>query len=276
MPASNRPERSFDAVRQVVEATGVLKGRTRRALDSTLLDDAVATQDTVTQLISAIRRVRREVPAAAPVTLCAHDYDQGAKPVIAWDDSVARQQLVSALVNDALALLEAAKHTELTIEQDDAVGLLALVAGQDVAPDKTEGTWRIAERVAADRVISTVDPEARHLHNSQSTYRDGDKAHLGVEPDTGLVTAAASPPQTPPPAPPGSPCWTERDPGWRCWPTRPTAPGRPERRWPTDSIGRSSNQSRFAPPSLAGSPSTTSPSTPPHRPSPVRKATPSR
>src|SRR6266540_3597015 len=63
--ASERPERIFDAVRAVMEATGVLRGRTRRALDSTLLDDAVATQDTVTQLISAIRRVRRVVPSAA-------------------------------------------------------------------------------------------------------------------------------------------------------------------------------------------------------------------
>jgi IS5 family transposase len=60
-----------------------------------------------------------------------------------------------------------------------------------VEPDTAEGTWRIAERVAADRVISTVDPEARHMHKSQSTYRDGYKAHLAVEPDTGLVTAAA-------------------------------------------------------------------------------------
>ena len=61
---SERPERIFDAVRSVIDATGVLKGKTRRALDSTLLDDAVATQDTVTQLISAIRRVRRVVPGA--------------------------------------------------------------------------------------------------------------------------------------------------------------------------------------------------------------------
>ena len=66
---SERPERIFDAVRSVIDATGVLKGKTRRALDSTLLDDAVATQDTVTQLIAAIRRVRRVVPGAADVTL---------------------------------------------------------------------------------------------------------------------------------------------------------------------------------------------------------------
>ena len=57
--ASDRPERIFEAVRAVIAETGVLKGRTRRALDSVVLDDAVATQDTVTQLIAAVRRVRR-------------------------------------------------------------------------------------------------------------------------------------------------------------------------------------------------------------------------
>jgi IS5 family transposase len=189
--ASERPERIFEAVRQVVDATGVLGGRTRRALDSTLLDDAVATQDTVTQLISQIRRVRREVPAATSVELHAHDYDGGAKPVIAWDDPVAKEHLVSALVNDALAMIEHVEGAELTAEQRDAVGLLALVAGQDVEPGETEGTWRIARTVAPDRVISTVDPEARHMHKSRSAYRDGYKAHVAVEPDTGIITAAA-------------------------------------------------------------------------------------
>ena len=178
-------------MRAVIDATGVLKGKTRRALDSTLLDDAVATQDTVTQLIAAIRRVRREVPSAAKVEVHAHDYDQGAKPVIAWDDPVAKEQLVSALVNDALALIGATEGADLAAEQQDAVGLLALVAGQDVEPGETEGTWRIAEGVAPDRVISTVDPEARHMHKSRSEYRDGYKAHLAVEPETGIVTAAS-------------------------------------------------------------------------------------
>ena len=62
--ASDRPERIVAAVRAVIAQTGVLAGRQRGALDSTLLDDAVATQDTVTQLVAAIRRVRRLVPAA--------------------------------------------------------------------------------------------------------------------------------------------------------------------------------------------------------------------
>jgi len=189
--ASAQPERIFDAVRAVIEATGVLGGRTRRALDSTLLDDAVATQDTVTQLISAIRRVRRMVPGAGRVEVSAHDYDSGAKPLIAWDDPLAKDDLISGLVRDALALLRALQGAELDAEQADALGLLALVAGQDVEPGDEDGRWRIARRVAPDRIISTVDPEARHMHKSRHEYRDGYKAHIAVEPETGLITAAA-------------------------------------------------------------------------------------
>src|SRR5665213_3528935 len=186
---SERPERIFDAVRSVIDATGVLKAKSRRALDSTLLDDAVATQDTVTQLIAAIRRVRRVVPGALAVALCAHDYESGGKPVISWDDPVAKAALVNGLVTDALALLAAFEDENEDAEANSALGLLALVAGQDVEQGE-DGTWRIAQKVAPDRIISVVDPEARHMHKSRSEYRDGYKAHIAVEPETGLVTAA--------------------------------------------------------------------------------------
>lgn len=189
--SSERPERIFDVVRAVIDATGVLKGRRRRALDSTLLDDAVATQDTVTQLVSAIRRVRRLVPEAAAVEVSAHDYDASGKPVCAWDDPDAKAALVNGLVHDARTIITALEGVALNGEQADAVGLLALVAGQDVEPGDEEGTWRIAQRVAPDRVISTVDPESRHMHKSVSSYRDGYKAHVAVEPETGLITACA-------------------------------------------------------------------------------------
>jgi Transposase domain (DUF772) len=65
LAASDRPHRVNDAVGRVIEQTGVLRGRRRRAVDSTVLADAVATQDTITQLIAAIRRVGRVVPGAA-------------------------------------------------------------------------------------------------------------------------------------------------------------------------------------------------------------------
>jgi hypothetical protein len=185
---SDRPRRVFVAVRQVVEATGVLKGRRRRVLDSTVLEDAVATQDTVTQLVAAVRRVRRLVPRAGEVELAAHDYERPGKPVCAWDDPQARQALVSGLVNDALAVLDAVAGPGLDAEQAEAVALLALVAGQDVEPGERPGSWRIARRVAVDRVISTVDPQARHTRKTNARKRDGYKAHVAAEPESGLVT----------------------------------------------------------------------------------------
>jgi IS5 family transposase len=195
LAASDRPNRIFEAVRAVVAATGALAGKTRRALDSTALDDAVATQDTVTQLIGAIRRVRREVPGAGEVIArhCrAHDYDDPGKPAIAWDDAEARERLVDALVSDAHRVLGYLPEQELGPRAAEAVALLALVAGQDVEPvegsDGTDGRWRIAERVAPDRVISTVDPETRHVHKSLSRRQDGFKAHVAIEPDTGIIT----------------------------------------------------------------------------------------
>ncbi len=56
-------------------------------------------------------------------------------------------------------------------------------------PGEKPGTWRIARAVAKDRVVSTVDPEARHAHKSRASYRDGYKAHIAAEPETGLITA---------------------------------------------------------------------------------------
>src|SRR4051812_46168581 len=203
LAASRAPDRIFDAVRDVVAATGVLTGKTRRALDSTVLDDAVARQDTVTQLIAAVRRVGRVVPGGQGLVagVCTgYDYTRAGKPDIAWDDEQAREELVSALVNDALAVLEAVAGSlagsggmeALEGDAAQAVALLALVAGQDVEPaegsDGTDGRWRIARRTAPDRVISTVDPDARHAHKTRHKRQDGFKAHVVVEPDTGLIT----------------------------------------------------------------------------------------
>jgi transposase len=196
---SDRPHRIFEVVREVIIETGVLAGKHRRALDSTVLDDAVARQDTISQLIAAVRRVGREVPGAAEVmaTVCSFDYTQAGKPQIVWDDPAARDELVSVLVNDAIAVLaglDVATITAVGGKPAEAIAILALVAGQDVEPadgsDGTDGRWRIARKVAPDRMISTVDPEARHTRKTPQRKQDGFKAHLAVEPDTGLATAA--------------------------------------------------------------------------------------
>jgi hypothetical protein len=191
---SARPHRVNDAVKKIVEATGVLAGR-QRAVDSTILADAVATQDTVTQLVSAVRRVARQVPGAAEriAAVCTgHDYSRPGKPSIDWDDPAAKDALVSALVNDANALLAALEGAAVEEEAAAAVALLALVAGQDVEPaegsDGRDGRWRIARRVTEDQVVSTVDPDARHTRKSPEARRDGYRAHVAADPQTGIIT----------------------------------------------------------------------------------------
>jgi IS5 family transposase len=192
---SGRPHRISGAVAKVIAGTGIVKGRQRRAVDSTILADAVATQDTITQLVAAVRRVGREVPGAGELiaAVCTgHDYSSPGKPRIDWDDPAAKDALVSALVTDANALVAVLKGQELGEQAASAVGLLALVAGQDVEPaegsDGTDGRWRIARKVAEDRVISVHDPETRHTRKSPEARRDGYRAHLAADPQTGIIT----------------------------------------------------------------------------------------
>lgn len=185
--ASERPQRIFDAVRAVIGRSGVIAGKTKRVLDSTVLDDAVQRQDTVTMLVTQIRRVRRLIPELAGVWVREHNLEPVGPPVD-WDDPADVERLVSELVDDANELVWAAEELELSDEQADAVALLALVAGQDVEPGERPGSWRIARRTAPDRVVSVVDPESRHTHKTSHSYRDGFKAHVATEPDTGLVT----------------------------------------------------------------------------------------
>ncbi len=202
--ASARPHRVNEAVRRIAEGTGVLAGRRRRVADSTLLEDAVATQDTVTQLAAAVRKVMREVPGAAEraAAVCAsgHDYSVPKRPSCDWSDPAAREALVSGLVSDANALVAAVDGPGLDEEQAQAVALLALIAGQDVEPaegsDGTDGRWRIARpqedkgRGAAtgDRVISVTDPQARHSRKNVHDRTDGYRAHIAAEPQTGIIT----------------------------------------------------------------------------------------
>jgi len=195
--ASERPRRLFDDVNATAAAAGLLRGR-RRVLDSTPLFDAVATQDTVIQLRAAIRRVlsaadRADAALAAglrAVLTRDDDYTSVGKPPCDWDDPRARDALVDALVKDAQAALAVLDDRELAGPLGEAAELLGLVAGQDVEAGE-DGIFRIARRVARDRLISTVDVQARHGHKSRARTFDGYKSHLAVDPDEELITAVA-------------------------------------------------------------------------------------
>jgi len=191
LAASEDPERIFNVVLDVGKQAGLV-GR-RRVLDSTPIYDAVATMDTVTLVRSAIRGL---LVVCDPVVegelrgLLGRDdeYREAGKPVCDYDDRDAREALVDALAKDARALLLALDGRALCDEVSQAAGLLASVVGQDL-DEGQDGVFRIARRVAKDRIISTVDPDARHGHKTAARGFDGYKGHVAVDPDSELITA---------------------------------------------------------------------------------------
>ena len=72
---------------------------------------------------------------------------------------------MDALAKDGYALLLLLDGKQLGEPVGQAALLLATVLGQDLEQSE-DGLFRIARRVAKDRVISTVDPEARHGHKT--------------------------------------------------------------------------------------------------------------
>jgi hypothetical protein len=190
---SERPDRVFEVALAAARAAGLI-GR-RRVLDSTPLYDAVATMDTVTLIRCAVRGLL----AAADPDLAAglraaitsgDDYASAAKPAIDWDDAPAREALVDSRGRDGHALLGVLHGLTVAEPVAAAAQLVATVLGQDL-DEGDDGVFRIARKVAPDRVISTVDPQARHGHKTNHRGFDGYKGHLAVDPDAEIITATA-------------------------------------------------------------------------------------
>ncbi len=83
LAGSESPNRIFDAVKSVIARYWGAERTDPAGIDSTVLNDAVATQDTVTQLVAAIRRVAAIViggqdAVARCATAC--DYSKPGKP----------------------------------------------------------------------------------------------------------------------------------------------------------------------------------------------------
>jgi Transposase DDE domain len=118
------------------------------------------------------------------------DYAGAGKPVIDWDDRAARDALVDSRARDGYAMLALLDGPQWPDPVTQAARLLATVLGQDLEPDDA-GVLRIARKVAPDRVISTVDPQARHGHKTSHRGFDGYKGHIAVDPDAEIITATA-------------------------------------------------------------------------------------
>jgi hypothetical protein len=193
LAATDRPDRIFEATLEAAKAAGLV-GR-KRVLDSTPLYDAVATMDTVTLIRSGIRGVLRAAGADLGAQLRAvivrdDDYAAAGKPVCDYDDAAARRVLVDALAKDGTAVLGVLDGRELGPVLAQAGALLATVLGQDLEI-AVDGVFTIARRVAPDRVISTVDPRARHGHKTSAHRFDGYKGHIAIDPDAEVITATA-------------------------------------------------------------------------------------
>ena len=187
------PDRIFAGALGAAKAAGLV-GK-KRALDSTPLYDAVATMDTVTLIRSAIRGLLKVADADLEDELrramkSGDDYASASKPQIDWDDQAARDGLVDSRAKDAYACLAVLDGRELAPKVEEAARLLATVVGQDLE-EGADGVLRIARKVAKDRVISTVDPEARHGHKTQARSFDGYKGHVAMDPDSEIITDTA-------------------------------------------------------------------------------------
>lgn len=188
---SERPNRVFEVALGAAKSAGLV-GK-RRVLDSTPLYDAVATMDTVTLIRSAIRGLLAlagtELQAKLRAAMSSgDDYATSAKPQIDWDDQSARDGLIDSRAKDAHACLALFEGANPQGELAEAIKLLATVVGQDLEQDD-DGNFHIARKVIPDRVISTVDPQARHGHKSSSRGFDGYKGHAAIDPDSEIITA---------------------------------------------------------------------------------------
>jgi hypothetical protein len=190
---SSDNRRIFDRSVEVAGEAGLV-GATR-VLDSTPLYDAVATMDTITLVRSAMRGLFKAVAGTdlerrLRAALSSGDtYATSAKPQIDWDDADARQELIDSRAKDAMACLAIVDGAQLDATVADAAALVATVVGQDLEVTD-DGVFRVARRVAPDRVISTVDPDARHGHKTAHHGFDGYKGHVSVDPDSEIICAS--------------------------------------------------------------------------------------
>jgi hypothetical protein len=187
---SSDPKRIFRVTLDAARQAGVVSAK--RVLDSTPLYDAVATMDTVTMIRSAIRQLLAGADEGLEAELRAvlrrdDDYASGGKPVCDWDDPVARDALIGELAGDAYGCLGVLDGRDLDDEVTATAELLAVVVGQDLE-EGDDGTFRIMRGVAKDRIISTVDPDARHGRKTSAHRFDGYKGHIAVDPDSEIIT----------------------------------------------------------------------------------------
>ena len=199
---SDRPDRVFEVALTAAREAGLV-GR-RRVLDSTPLYDAVATMDTVTLIRSAIRgllgvgsilaleqRLRAVLTSGDHYVTAASRSSTGTTrpPATPWSTPG------PATATPCCTCWTGTRTCPSRSTRQRSCWPRCSARTSKPAP--TTGGWRIARRVAKDRVISTVDPQARHGHKTNHRGFDGYKGHIAIDPDSEIITATRSPPATP-------------------------------------------------------------------------------
>jgi Transposase DDE domain len=179
------------------------KGKLRVALDTTPILGKGAVKDTynllaegIEQLACRLAEVEGESGAGwAEGQGCNRYFGSSLKgeAAIDWNDKAQREQLLTAIVQDArrlLGLAEQAKaaHAEQAEAITAAAALLERLLAQDVE-DKPEGGCQIKQGTDKDRLASVHDPEMRHGHKSASKRFNGHKAAVAVDMESQLIVA---------------------------------------------------------------------------------------
>ena len=115
---------------------------------------------------------------------------------IDWDDPEEREAFLEGVVADADRSLAVVRQTMENLTANDplrqrlheSASLLARLLMQDI--ERREDGTRLKQGVSPDRVVSVHDPEMRHGRKSERRRFDGHKAHLAVDPESQLITAA--------------------------------------------------------------------------------------
>jgi Transposase DDE domain/Transposase domain (DUF772) len=187
--------------------TGYFRSRKLKVvLDTTYILGRGAVKDTYNLLADGITKLARALAAETHPSPqeWAREHGLGryfgsslkGEAGIDWDDPEARRVFLEGVVADADRLLMMAREAMENLSVGDtergrlhdAAALLERLLMQDIER-REEGT-RLKQGVSPDRMVSVHDPEMRHGRKSEKRRFDGHKAHLAVDPESQLITAA--------------------------------------------------------------------------------------
>ena len=198
----------FESSLRLARESGYLKGRGMKvALDTTNILGRGAVQDTYNLLADGIVKLLRALAAVEQAAVKgwakARGYERylgssvKGEAAIDWSDKRDRAALLSGIVADADRFLELSRQAqgELGEESAERQGIVAAaeLLGQLLLQDveRTDDGVGLKDGVSRDRMLSVHDPELRHGHKSSSRRFDGQKAAIGVDTDSQLITAVA-------------------------------------------------------------------------------------